>query len=142
MAGWLLGPRALKEFVRGRPPGRTSRVHDWADQLPPTEPLYVSRTTWAYVRSEALKIPNPRQQQDWIAALDDDVPAKFSHRLLDLRTDHFVRWSEVRHDTVDGRKLSEIEAFDVAVCLREELAYVTDDVAIGPATGIAVHSPW
>ncbi len=90
-------------------------MHDWAAQRPPTEPLHACRTTWACVRSEALTVANPRPQQEWIVALDDDVPAKFSHRLLELRTDHYVRWSEVRHDTVDGRKLSEIEAFDVAV---------------------------
>lgn len=140
MADWLLGPKAFAEFVTGRALAQNP-VLDWADTLVGT--LYVSEVTWAYVRSQAQQEASPRKREEWIRTLDEQVPAEFGPRLLPLQRLHLARWSEVRLESApSGKPLSVTEGFDAAICIVEQLGYVTPNAYLGAITGQPVHSPW
>jgi toxin FitB len=138
--GWLLGPEAFSEFVAGRPGGASNKVLDWAETL--TETLYVSEMTWAEVRSKAQGL-SPRQRESWLRALDEQVPTTFGARLLPMQRTYLARWSEVRLELgPSGKRISVMEAFDAAVCIVEELGYVTKSAYLTRITGQRTHDPW
>jgi toxin FitB len=140
MSGWLLGPEAFADFVAGRPGGAANRVLDWADTL--SETLYVSEFTWAEVRSKAQELA-PRQRESWLRALDEQVPTTFGARLLPMQRVYLARWSEVRLErSPSGKRLSLAESFDAAVCLCEQLGYVTRNAYLAKIIGQPTHSPW
>jgi hypothetical protein len=141
MAGWLLGPEAFAEFIAGRRPDSPNPVLDWAQTLNDT--LYVSEFTWAYVRSQAQQELSPRQREAWLRTLDEQVPAEFGPRLLSVQRVHLARWSEVRLERApSGNLLSLTEGVDAAVCLVEQLGYVTRHAYLAAITGQPTHSPW
>ena len=141
MAGWLLGPEAFAEFIAGRKPDGPNPVLDWAETLNDT--LYVSELTWAFVRSQAQQEPSPRQREVWLRTLDEQVPAEFGPRLLPVQRVHLARWSEVRLERApSGNLLNMTESFDAAVCLVEQLGYVTKSDYLAAITGQPTHSPW
>lgn len=142
MTAWLLGPEAFADFVSGRGDGALNPVLDWADTLKDAH-LCVSEMTWAYVRSQALGIAVPRLREGWIRALDEQVPAEFGSRLLPIQRLHLARWSEVRLESgPSGKRLSNSESFDAAVCIVEQLGYVTRSAYLSAIIKQPTHSPW
>ncbi len=76
-------------------------------------------------------------------ALDEQVPAEFGPRLLPIQRLHLARWSEVRLEKApSGKLLNLTEGFDAAVCLVEQLGYVTRSAYLATITGQPTHSPW
>jgi predicted nucleic acid-binding protein len=142
MAAWLLGPEAFADFVSGRGDGTVNPVLDWADTLTDAQ-ICVSEMTWAYVRSQALEITVPRLREGWIRALDEQVPAEFGSRLLPIQRLHLARWSEVRLELgPSGKRLSSFESFDAAVCIVEQLGYVTRSAHLSAIPTHPTQSPW
>jgi toxin FitB len=137
VSGWLLGPEAFAAFIGG---GTPNRVLDWAGTV--TEGIYVSEMTWAEVRSQAQQL-SPVQRQGWLRVLDEQVPTEFGPRLLPLKREHLSRWSEVRLEkNPAGSLISPVEAFDAAVCMSEQLGYVTRSDYLSKITRQPTHNPW
>jgi hypothetical protein len=121
--------------------GHNSPVIAWAKTL--ADGPYVTQMTWAHVRSESQRVESPRKRESWRDKLDREVPAMFGARLLPISVPHLQRWSEVRLEKLQsGKALSDLEALDWAVCIVEDLGYVTRNEEFSPITGLPSHSPW
>lgn len=138
MPGWLLGPQAFADFIAEG----DNEVVAWASDL--NDPVYVTETTWAYVRSQVHTMTDVRQRASYLRALDSRVPAEFGPRLLRIDRAHLVAWSEVRHSRLrsSGQPVPLPESFDVAVCIVEKLGYVTDLDDLGAIMDEPTVNPW
>src|SRR5437762_2258676 len=88
---YLLDTNVISELVVKQP---NERIVDWIDALP-SDQIYLSVITIGEIRKGIEKLPESKRKADLKVWLRDDIPARFSGRVLDIDVPTMLTWGEM-----------------------------------------------
>ena len=139
MNGFLLDTNVISEIVRPRPHAGVAQWLDATDE----SLLHISVLTLGEIRKGITLLPDGRRRAALEAWLDQDLPLRFSGRVLPVDASVADRWGQLSGSSAAKRSpLPVIDGLLAATALHHNLTLVTRDSGHSAITGVDVFNPW
>jgi predicted nucleic acid-binding protein len=136
---WLLDTNVIAEWTKPRPDEQVVRWLAEADE----DRLYLSVATLAEVRMGVEALPEGRRRQRLSAWLEDDLPARFEGRILQVDAAVANVWGVLMaRARAQGRTLGAMDAFFAATATVHQLTLLARNTRDFISTGIELLDPW
>jgi toxin FitB len=136
---YLLDTNAISEWVKPRPDPAVVRWFDQVDE----DRTYLSVITLGEIRKGIERLPDSRRRDRLDAWLSDELPDRFTGRILPIDATIANHWGRLlaRTETA-GTPVAGTDALIAATALTHHLQVVTRNVAHFHPTGVDVACPW
>ena len=133
---YLLDTNVISEALRATPHRNVAR---WLETVP-EERFYVSVLTFGEIRKGIELLPNGPRKERARVWLEEDLPARFEERVLNVDTAVCDRWGRLL--AAHGRPAAAIDRLIGATALRHDLAVLTRNAKNFDFDGLRVIDPF
>ena len=133
---YLLDTNVLSELIRPRP---TARVIRWFEATP-EDALHVSVLSLGEIRQGVEKLSGGQRKEKLRVWLEQDLPARFEHRVLPVTEAVADRWGRLVAEI--RRPVPVLDSLLAATALHYELRLVTRNVDDFPYATLEIVNPW
>ncbi|MGP1383608.1 MAG: type II toxin-antitoxin system VapC family toxin [Thainema sp.] len=136
---YLLDTCLISEAVAKKP---QQRVLDWLDAQDP-ETLYLSVITMGEIAKGIHKLAPSQRQQTLMHWLEQDLPARFSGRIINIDLQTMLLWGRLVAELErKGRTLPVMDSFIAAIATQHSLVLVTRNEDDFDGTNLTIVNPW
>lgn len=135
---YLLDTNVVSELIR---PNASPNVSQFVDAF--EDRLHVSVVTFAEIRFGIARMEHGRRRLAFENWLDQDVPARFGSRILDIEVDIAAAWGELM--ALSERRGANLKAMDgllAATAVARDLTLVTRNTRDFDRLGLRLLDPW
>jgi toxin FitB len=139
VSAFLLDTNVISELIK---PKADPRVTTWIDATD-EELLFLSVLTLGEIRKGVGLLPRSARRTTLEAWLSNDLPSRFSGRILNVDQDVADRWGHLSALTIAGRaNVPVIDGLLAASAIQHNLTLVTRNTKDVAATGVSLFNPW
>ena len=136
---YLLDTCVISELVAKKP---NPKAINWIDSIDP-DSAYLSVFTIGEIRKGIEKLPDSKRKTTLHSWLIEEMPARFSGRILPIDTEVVLMWGQLIGSLEsDGKKMAAIDSLIAATALYNHCSLVTRNETDFKHTGIAIINPW
>lgn len=136
---YLLDTCVISELVSKQP---NQNVVTWIDAQSESE-LYLSVVTFGEITKGINKLPLSNRRIALFIWLNQTLPQRFAHRILEIDRSTMLRWGElIASLEKKGRNLPVMDSLIAAICLEHSLTLVTRNEKDFDGTTINILNPW
>ncbi len=139
MSGFLLDTNVISELIK---PKANPKVTTWIDATD-EELLFLSVLTLGEIRKGVVLLPRSARRTTLEAWLSNDLPLRFSGRILNIDQKVADRWGHLSGSTsARGGNVAVIDGLLAASAIQHNLTLVTRNAKDVAATGVSLFNPW
>lgn len=136
---YLLDTNVLSEVRRPVP---DAKVLAWLDQVD-EDRVYLCVISIAEIARGVALLEDGRRKQELAIWLENDLPARFESRVLEVEVRAALIWGRLMADAKrEGRGLSVMDGWIAALAQRHNLTLATRNTKDFRHTGTALFDPW
>jgi len=136
---YLLDTSLISELVKPTP---NKAVLKWVEGHP-EQTMFLSALTLGEIQKGVAKLARSKRKallQEWV---NNDLPRRFSGRVLDITGDVAILWGKLQGDAeMKGLKMPVIDSLIAATGKLHNLIVVTRNGADIAQSGVEVFNPW
>jgi predicted nucleic acid-binding protein len=139
VSAFLLDTNVLSELIK---PKSEPKVTTWIDAID-EELLFLSVLTLGEIRKGVVLLPRSARRTSLEAWLSQDLPLRFSGRILNIDQEVADRWGHLSGLTkARGVHVAVIDGLLAATAMQHNLTLVTRNTKDVTATGVSLFNPW
>jgi predicted nucleic acid-binding protein len=139
VSAFLLDTNVISELIKPKPEPKVAAWIDATDE----NLLFLSVLTLGEIRKGVVLLPRGARRTALDAWLSNELPLRFSDRILGVDLEIADRWGHLSGATgAKGVQVSVIDGLLAATAIQHGLTLVTRDTRDVAATGVAVFNPW
>ena len=139
MSAFLLDTNVISELIK---PRANPKVTTWIDATD-EELLYLSVLTLGEIRKGVVLLPRSARRTTLEAWLSNDLPLRFSGRIVNIDQEVADRWGHLYGLTsARGAHVAVIDGLLAASAIQHNLTLVTRNTKDVAATGVSLFNPW
>jgi toxin FitB len=139
VSAFLLDTNVISELIK---PKANPKVTTWIDATD-EELLFLSVLTLGEIRKGVVLLPRSARRTTLEAWLSNDLPLRFSGRILNIDQEVADRWGHLSGSTsAKGAHVAVIDGLLAASAIHYNLTLVTRNVKDLTATGVPLFNPW
>jgi len=136
---YLLDTCVISELVAKKP---NPQVIDWIESIDP-DSAFLSVITIGEIRKGIEKLPDSRRRTTLQAWLSEELPARFSGRILPIDIKVALTWGELTGSLEsEGKRMAAIDSLIAATALNSHCSLVTRNESDFRQAGITIVNPW
>jgi toxin FitB len=136
---YLLDTCVISELVAKKP---NPQVIDWIESIDPNI-AFLSVITIGEIRKGIEKLPDSRSRTTLQAWLSEELPARFSGRILPIDIKVALTWGELTGSLEsEGKRMAAIDSLIAATALNSHCSLVTRNESDFRQAGITIVNPW
>ena len=136
---FLVDTNVVSEWLKPRP---EPRVVSWLADVG-EDRVFLSVVSLAEIRYGIDAMSAGRRREQLASWLEDDLPARFEGRILNIDQHVALAWGQVRaRSKKAGVPIATMDAFFAATAQTYGLTLVSRDTGDFRATGIELYDPW
>jgi toxin FitB len=139
VSAFLLDTNVISELIKRK---ANPKVTTWIDATD-EELLYLSVLTLGEIRKGVVLLPRSGRRTTLEAWLSNDLPLRFSGRILNIDQEVADRWGHLYGLTsARGANVAVIDGWLAASAIQHNLTLVTRNTKDVAATGVSLFNPW
>jgi predicted nucleic acid-binding protein len=139
VSAFLLDTNVISELIK---PKANPKVTTWIDAID-EELLFLSVLTLGEIRKGIVLLPRSARRTTLEAWVSNDLPLRFSGRILNIDQEVADRWGHLSGSTsARGANLAVIDGLLAASAIQHNLTLVTRNTKDVAATGVSLFNPW
>jgi toxin FitB len=139
VSAFLLDTNVISELIKRK---ANPKVTTWIDATD-EELLYLSVLTLGEIRKAVVLLPRSGRRTTLEAWLSNDLPLRFSGRILNIDQEVADRWGHLYGLTsARGANVAVTDGWLAASALQHNLTLVTRNTKDVAATGVSLFNPW
>jgi toxin FitB len=139
VSAFLLDTNVISELIKRK---ANPKVTTWIDATD-EELLYLSVLTLGEIRKAVVLLPRSGRRTTLEAWLSNDLPLRFSGRILNIDQEVADRWGHLYGLTsARGANVAVIDGWLAASAIQHNLTLVTRNTKDVAATGVSLFNPW
>jgi predicted nucleic acid-binding protein len=139
VSAFLLDTNVISELIK---PKANAKVTTWIDATD-EELLFLSVLTLGEIRKGVVLLPRSARRTALEAWLSNDLPLRFSGRILNIDQEVADRWGHLSGLTsARGANVAVIDGLLAATAVQHNLTLVTRNTKDVGATGVTLFNPW
>jgi toxin FitB len=139
VSAFLLDTNVISELIK---PKANPKVTTWIDATD-EELLFLSVLTLGEIRKGVVLLPRSARRTTLEGWLSNDLPVRFSGRILNIDQEVADRWGHLYGLTsARGAHVAVIDGLLAASAIQHNLTLVTRNTKDVAATGVSLFNPW